>query len=160
MGVVAADGVHDPAEMPFTVPWTRTPSPELEREGLQRYWRGRAQTSPGAWTLAFGVFEGDRLVGEQNLRATGFPGLRTVSSASWVARSEQGRGIGREMRAAVLYLAFAGLGAERATSGAFEDNPASLAVSRALGYVDNGWDLTMRDGQSVRDLRMLLDRAT
>ena len=47
-----------------------------------------------------------------------------------------------------------------ATSGAFEDNVASLAVSRSLGYVDNGWDLTARDGRPVRDLRMVLDRAT
>ena len=33
-------------------------------------------------------------------------------------------------------------------------------MSRSLGYVDNGWDLTERDGRPVRDLRMVLDRAT
>ena len=160
MQLAAADGVHDPAEMPFTLPWTRSPSPLLEREGLQRYWRGRAQTSPHAWSLSFAVLEDEVLVGEQNLRATDFGTRRTVGSASWVARSRQGRGIGREMRAAVLHLAFDGLEAQVATSGAFEDNPASLAVSRSLGYVDNGWDLTERDGRPVRDLRMVLDRAT
>ena len=159
MALAAADGVHDPAEMPFTVPWTRSPSPLLEREGLQSFWRGRANTSPDAWTLPFAVLEGDRLMGQQNLRATDFGTLRTVGSASWVARPFQSRGIGREMRAAVLHLAFDGLGAEQATSGAFEDNPASLVVSRSLGYVDNGWDLTARDGLPVRDLRLVLDRA-
>lgn len=160
MQLAAAHGVHDPAEMPFTLPWTRSPSPLLEREGLQRYWRGRAQTSPHAWSLSFAVLEDEVLVGEQNLRATDFGIRRTVGSASWVARSRQGRGIGREMRAAVLHLAFDGLEAQVATSGAFEDNQASLAVSRSLGYVDNGWDLTERDGRPVRDLRMVLDRAT
>jgi RimJ/RimL family protein N-acetyltransferase len=160
MALAASAGVHDPAEMPFTLPWTRSASPLLEQEGLRRYWRARAQTSRDAWTLPFAVHEGERLVGQQNLRAADFVTLRSVGSASWVARPEQGRGIGREMRAAVLHLAFAGLGAVQATSGAFEDNPASLAVSRSLGYADNGADLTARDGRAVRDLRMVLERAT
>ena len=138
MQLAAADGVHDPGEMPFTLPWTRSPSPLLEREGLQRYWRGRAQTSPHAWSLSFAVLEDDVLVGEQNLRATDFGTRRTVGSASWVARSRQGRGIGREMRAAALHLAFDGLEAQVATSGAFEDNPASLAVSRSPSRTAKG----------------------
>jgi hypothetical protein len=41
---------------------------------------------------------------------------------------------GAEMRAAVLHLAFAGLGTAEAVSGAFEDNLAFHAVSRKLGY--------------------------
>jgi hypothetical protein len=42
------------------------------------------------------------------------------------------------MRAAVLQFAFEGLGAVVARSGAFLDNPASSAVSRALGYREIG----------------------
>jgi RimJ/RimL family protein N-acetyltransferase len=42
------------------------------------------------------------------------------------------------MRAAVLHLGFEGLGADLARSAAFEDNPASGAVSRGLGYRENG----------------------
>jgi RimJ/RimL family protein N-acetyltransferase len=42
------------------------------------------------------------------------------------------------MRAAVLHLAFACLGAEEATSGAEEGNGASLGVSRKLGYRPDG----------------------
>jgi RimJ/RimL family protein N-acetyltransferase len=38
------------------------------------------------------------------------------------------------MRVAVLELAFRGLGAELARSGAVEGNPASLRVSEKLGY--------------------------
>jgi hypothetical protein len=43
-----------------------------------------------------------------------------------------------QMRAAVLDLAFEGLGAEYAVSEAFADNAASYAVSRKLGYADDG----------------------
>ena len=42
------------------------------------------------------------------------------------------------MRAAVLKFAFESLGAELARSAAFVDNPASAAVSRAIGYRENG----------------------
>jgi RimJ/RimL family protein N-acetyltransferase len=62
------------------------------------------------------------------------------------------------MRAAILHLAFAGLGAERATSAAFETNAASLAVSRALGYIENGDDLSSPRGTPVRQIRLLLTR--
>jgi RimJ/RimL family protein N-acetyltransferase len=62
----------------------------------------------------------------------------------WIGLEYQGQGIGTEMRAAVLYLAFAGLGADYALSGAFTDNPASLAVSRKLGYGEDGVDREVR----------------
>ena len=42
------------------------------------------------------------------------------------------------MRAAVLTLAFGSLDARFAITSAWSDNHASLGVSRALGYVDNG----------------------
>jgi hypothetical protein len=38
---------------------------------------------------------------------------------SWLAPGQRGRGIGEEVRAAVLHLAFAGLGAREAESDAF-----------------------------------------
>ena len=38
--------------------------------------------------------------------------MRTVGTGSWLGRPYQGRGIGKEMRGAVLALAFDGLGAE------------------------------------------------
>ncbi len=42
------------------------------------------------------------------------------------------------MRAAVLTFSFRELGADIARSGAYDDNPRSLGVSRALGYRENG----------------------
>ena len=62
------------------------------------------------------------------------------------------------MRAAVLHLAFAGLGAERARSGAFTDNAASLGVSRKLGYVADGTARHVVRDRPVTEQRLLLDR--
>ncbi len=47
-------------------------------------------------------------------------------------------GLWAKLHRAVLHLAFAGLGAQSATSIAFTDNPASLAISRKLGYEPDG----------------------
>ncbi|MBM9466335.1 GNAT family N-acetyltransferase [Nakamurella sp. YIM 132084] len=48
------------------------------------------------------------------------------------------------MRSAVLQFAFEHLGAQRADSGAFTDNPASLAVSARLGYLPDGTRVVQR----------------
>jgi len=45
-----------------------------------------------------------------------------------------GPGLGTEARAAILALAFDGLGADAAESGYFEGNAASARVSEKLGY--------------------------
>lgn len=67
--------------------------------------------------------------------------------------------IGKEMRAAVLSLAFDHLGAEVASSGAWEWNATSLGVSRALGYVDNGWFRHEHLGRTGVQRRVVLERA-
>jgi len=64
------------------------------------------------------------------------------------------------MRAAVLHLAFAGLGADWAVSSAATDNPASIGVSRKLGYADDGIQLEVVRGQRRTELRFRLDRQT
>ncbi len=69
------------------------------------------------------------------------------------------RGIWAEMRAAVLHLAFAGLGAREATSDAFTDNNASNRVSRALGYEPNGtsWDTRRGEVAQIECWRLTRD---
>ncbi len=74
--------------------------------------------------------------------------------------ADQGQGMGTEMRAAVLALAFDGLGAEFALSGAFVDNAASLAVSRKLGYADDGIERQVVRGRPNDTRRLRLDRAS
>src|SRR5205085_12677588 len=90
------------------------------------------------WRLYFVVEVDGALVGMQDLIAEDFPTFGAVTTFSWLAPEARRRGIGREMRAAILHLAFAGLAAREATSEAFVDNTASNAVSRALGYEENG----------------------
>jgi RimJ/RimL family protein N-acetyltransferase len=156
---LAAEGIHDPATMPFSVPWTRAESPELERKALQHHWLVRASLSKEAWSLPFAVSHDGELVGVQGIEAKQFGVRRTVETGSWLVQRAQGRGIGTEMRAAVLHFAFAGLGAEEALSGSFADNPASAAVSRHNGYEPNGEEIVDREGEPARMQRWVLTRA-
>jgi RimJ/RimL family protein N-acetyltransferase len=111
----------------------------------QDYWRARGSWRPDSWALSFGVFRAGELVGYQGLEGDDFPRLRTVDSSSFLATALRGQGLGKQMRAAVLTLAFGALGARFAVTSAWTDNHASLAVSRALGYVDNGVSAHRRD---------------
>ncbi|MEV4414346.1 GNAT family protein [Catellatospora sp. NPDC049609] len=85
-------------------------------------------------------------------------GRGTVSSFSWLAPGSRGQGLGKEMRAAILQLAFAGLGAREAGSDAFVDNEAPNRVSRALGYEPNGTDWDTRRGEPARIQQWRLTR--
>jgi RimJ/RimL family protein N-acetyltransferase len=155
---LAAEGIHDPETMPFAMPWTDVAPPQLQRQALQHYWRGRGEWTPEKWHLALAVLRDGELVGVQGVRADNFAVLRWVETGSWVGRAFQRQGIGKEMRAAVLHLAFAGLGAQVAYSGAWHDNQASLAVSRALGYEENGDNIELRRDQPDRMVKFKLAR--
>jgi RimJ/RimL family protein N-acetyltransferase len=145
---LAMSGIHDPDEMPFGMAWTDQPSPQFERSFMQYHWSTRSNWSPGKWSLDLGVWSEGRLLGTQGIGAENFALLRTVSTGSWLAREFQGQGIGKEMRSAVLGFAFDHLDAQWATSGAFLDNPASAAVSRALGYDEDGMDVLAPRGET------------
>jgi len=144
---VAARGIHDPSFMPFTIPWTDIAPPLLQRQSMQHYWRSRAAWTSQSWRLPMAALVDGEIAGVQALEADQFPVLRAVTSGSWLGASHQGKGIGTEMRAAILHLAFAGLGADYAHSAAFTDNPASLAVTRKLGYEDEGQRRVVRRGE-------------
>ncbi len=158
MDLAASVGVHDADFMPFTVPWTRFEPPYLQQQGMQHYWRVRAQLKPEEWDLPFAVYDADRLVGVQSIGAKSFAVARTVGTGSWLARTAQGQGIGKEMRAAVLHFGFLGLGAQRAVTSAFADNAQSIGVTRSLGYAGNGWTIDDREGKPARHLRFVLER--
>jgi RimJ/RimL family protein N-acetyltransferase len=156
---LAGAGVHDPAFMPFTVPWTDEPQPAQRHNSLRHLFRAWAEFRPERWQLSLAVYEADVLVGVQGIQAAQFPVLRQFLTGSWLGRAHQGRGIGKEMRAAVLHLGFAGLGAVRADTDAFADNGPSLGVTRSLGYAPNGavWDV--RRGEPAEHLLFTMDRA-
>ena len=63
------------------------------------------------------------------------------------------------MRAAVLELAFRGLGAEAAESGAFVDNPQSPRVSEKLGYRQVGEATHAPRGEPVAERLYRIERA-
>jgi RimJ/RimL family protein N-acetyltransferase len=151
-------GIHDPGTMPFFVPWTDVEPRRRAREAAQWMWRHRANWSPENWTLTCGAFVAGKPVGVQDLAAEHFRAVRSVETGSWLGKAHQGQGLGREMREAVLHLAFAGLGALEALSGAFEDNVASLATSRAVGYDENGEARGHRRDGSGRTIRFRLAR--
>lgn len=154
-------GIHPPAEMPFGVPWTDAPAEELAANSLRHFWSARAMVARHGWTLQLGVRCDGRLDGKQELKSDHFGVTRVVSTGSWLTRDVQGRGIGSEMRAAVLLFAFDHLGAEQAESGAFVDNPASNAVSRRLGYVENGRHVRhRRPGEEAEHRDYLVTPAT
>lgn len=114
----------------------------------QEYWRGWGRWSIASWMLTFVVEMDARIVGTQTLEGEDFPMLRTVDSASWLVADVRGKGVGKAMRAAVLALAFGPLDAQCAVTSAWDDNHASLGVSRALGYRPNGQYRHRSDGSS------------
>jgi RimJ/RimL family protein N-acetyltransferase len=156
---LAATGVHDPAVQPFMVAWTDA-SPEERARGLLQYnWSRWGSWKPSEWMLELAVIRDGVVVGTQGVGGRDFAVLREVHTGSWLGRRYQRQGIGTQMRAAVLALAFDGLGAQWAVSAAFEDNPASLGVSRKLGYCDDGIEWHLVRGRPALTRRLRLSRA-
>ncbi len=155
----ARAGIHPAGEMPFGIPWTDG----IEEVGaLERfasfYWTMRGTLTAQDWSLPFAVASEGSIIGTQDVKAEDFAGSRSVSTGSWLTKSAQGRGLGVEMRAAVLHLAFAGLGALEAQTSAWHDNPASQRVSLRLGYEHEGQQLLARRGEPTPHLRYRLTR--
>jgi RimJ/RimL family protein N-acetyltransferase len=152
-------GIHDPSVMPFGVPWTDAEPGELRRSFAQYQWGKRSRVRPGSWDLSLTVLLDGKPIGVQDVSATDLGVLKTVTTGSWLTRAHQGLGIGKEMRAAILLFAFDHLGAEVAESSAATWNRASLGVSRALGYEDNGRSRVIgRPGEARVEQRVRLEQ--
>ncbi len=152
---VAEAGIHDPAEMPFEHPWTDL----LEEGGFLAFHLGHPLAwRPYDWHLELVVFHERAPVGVQGIGARDFASTRAVASGSWLGRAWQGQGLGTEMRSAVLTLAFAGLGADVARSGAISGNAPSLAISRKLGYKQVGSHVVAPRGEPVEHADLELRR--
>jgi RimJ/RimL family protein N-acetyltransferase len=139
-------GIHDPDTMPFSIPWTDVEPGARRISAVQHWWGNRANWSADNWNLNLAVFRDGCAIGIQALMAKKFATLREVETASWLTLREQRKGFGKEMRAAVLQLAFEHLNAEIARTGAFVDNLASASVSRAIGYRESGRARQLRRG--------------
>lgn len=156
----ASSGVTHTDRSPFTVAWSDNPPEQLARTSLPWLWSKRGEVGPDTWYLMLGIFlkddgdmdsddapygdtdgvvgHGERLIGMQDVSATAWPVLRTVTSGSWLRTDHQGQGYGKEARAAMLLWAFDHFGAEYAESGAYDWNERSRRVSESLGYAQSG----------------------
>jgi RimJ/RimL family protein N-acetyltransferase len=159
LAALAKEGVHDENFMPFAVPWTDGTPQERAHRVLQCQWGQRSRLTADAWTLDFVTVVDGQVVGSQGITGTNFAVLRVVHTGSWLGQAHQGKGIGKEMRAAVLHFAFAGLNARRAESGAWHDNLPSLGVSKNLGYVEDGDEIALRRDVADRQIRLKMERA-
>jgi RimJ/RimL family protein N-acetyltransferase len=160
LAALAAEGLHDPDVQPFAGGWTDVAPADRARSVLQYHWAQWGSWEPSDWTLDLVAVQNGVIVGTQGLGGRDFAVRREVSTGSWVGREYQGHGVGTQMRAVVLWLAFECLAAEYATSGAYENNTASLAVSRKLGYRDDGIERHVVRGVPTVLRRLRLDRAT
>ena len=158
LAALAADGVHDPAVQPFAVAWTDAEPAARALSTMQYHWMCWSTWTPAKWELNLVAVRDGIVVGTQGMSGTDFAVLREVGTGSWVGRRHQGEGVGTAMRAAVLALAFDGLGARYATSEAFSHNAASLKVSRRLGYAEDGMRRQVIRGVPIEARRLRIDR--
>ena len=158
---VAKAGIHPPDEMPFAVPWTdASDDPGFVTDFVAHHEQTLAAWTPEEWRLNLLAFHDGAPVGSQALRGTGFWVDRTVDTGSWLGAASQGRGLGTEMRAAVLELAFGYLDARAAQSGWLEGGAAqSAGVSARLGYREVGSHLERPRGEPVVHHDLLLTRS-
>ena len=153
---VAEAGIHPPEEMPFFFAWTDN----LEHDGFIDYHRSALRDwQPAQWECHFVTFVGGRPIGTQNIGAREFADSREVGTGSWLGESFQRQGYGFEQRAAILEFAFAGLGAERAKSGALVHNVASQKISDRLGYRMTGVSEVAPRGEQVPHYDYVIERA-
>lgn len=163
-------GIQSPdLPMPFLHAWHEEPfapgSPDgFPTTSLRWWWTQRATFAPEEWRLALVVRRDGVLVGMQDLHAKNFAQTRRVTTGSWLGRVHHGTGTGTLMRQLAVGFAFDELGAGQCESGYIVGNHASAAVSRKVGYVDNGSRQIVqhtRDGKvGVDEQRVMVTPAT
>jgi RimJ/RimL family protein N-acetyltransferase len=135
---LAERGIHPPDQMPFAVPWSTAPIGELGRNTAAHHWRTRAEFTTASWSLELVVRRRGTIVGSQGFSTQNYLVTRSGETGSWLGMEFQRQGIGTLMRQTICAFLFDHLDAQEVTSGAFTDNPASMAVSRKVGYQPNG----------------------
>ncbi len=157
---IARAGVIDEDRTAFLVPWHKLPSPAFERQFLLHFWADRGSWDPSKWQLPLAVIADGQPIGIQEMIGHDFAIKHVIKSGSWLGRDFQGRGLGTEARAAILALAFDGLGADMAESGYIEGNAASARVSEKLGYRLVGDEVYAIEGKRALEMKVRVTRET
>ena len=154
---LAAEGIHEPDQ-------TASPCPRSGLPPAERAFGGAAALAAPRELVGGRLAPGPRSPRRRPDRRPAEP-RRSRLRDRWqgqhllLARSAPpGRGIGTERRATGLHLAFAGIDATKATSGAFDDNTPSLTVSRKLGYELDGIERHAVRGRATTTRRLRLSR--
>ncbi|AYY14337.1 N-acetyltransferase [Actinobacteria bacterium YIM 96077] len=157
---LAGRGIHHDSERPFLTPWTDGSAKDRAEVVLQSYWSELAEWRVDNWSLGMGAFTtSGEPVGMVTLRAQDFPVVREVTTTSWLGLQHHGQGLGTEARKGILTLAFDHLGADAARSEVFQDNHASQAISRKLGYQFDGISRDSRGSEVLTSDRLRLSRS-
>jgi RimJ/RimL family protein N-acetyltransferase len=160
LGRLAREGIHPPDEMPFAVAWTDRSAEDDFVENVVEYHEATLRDWKAEnWRLNLLVFTSGELAGSQSINAEHMASRREVNTGSWLGKRFQRRGLGTEMRAAVLELAFRELGAVRATSGAIVGNEASKRVSEKLGYTITGTSSVSPRGKPLAHYDLMIEKA-
>jgi RimJ/RimL family protein N-acetyltransferase len=157
LGSLAREGIHPPEEMPFEVPWTdRSHEEGFVDSFVDFHETALREWTPQKWSLNLIAFLQGLPIGSQTVGAENFASTREVGTGSWLGQAFQRRGLGTEMRTAVLELAFRELGAQVALSASMFGNEASKRVSERLGYEITGTSTSSPRGepQQKYDLRI------
>ena len=132
--VAEPGGVVEPGREGELLGWPSDTGDDAARRFLEWAWRLREAPTPARWRAPLAVIDGGRALGLAVLTRPHDLPAGTVRTSSWLARAEQGRGLGGRVRLMLLELAFGHLDASRVVSGAAEGNAASLRVSQRCGY--------------------------
>lgn len=155
---IERDGIYDDDRpMPFLVPWDAQGREQGWLPSMSFYWSVYSSFRPEKWNLMLRVEHDGRYVGQQDIFAKqDFRTVRSLETGSWLLMSAQGRGIGTLMRQVVCAFAIDHLGAEEMVSGYVGGNERSAAVSRKVGYLDNGSSrIATPDGDGWREERLV-----
>jgi RimJ/RimL family protein N-acetyltransferase len=157
LGELASKGTRAPDAPPFTTtPWTLALPEEVPLLLAQALWARRADLSPAKWTASLAAFADGQLAGFVSLMTKDYLVTRTATTASWLGPEFHGRGIGTATRRVLCAFAFDHLDAEYLMSEAFTDNPASLGVSRKLGYTELARQRMSRLGEPATSVELML----
>ena len=139
--------------MPFGNGWTDRPDEDWQTGFARYFWRQRGAWDADSWALPFAVLLDGVPVGVQQLTAEDFPVLRDGRHRILAVGSPStGRGIGTEMRAAVLHFGFEVLGAELASPGRSRRARARSASRRRSATCETERGATARAGRAVAHL--------